>query len=147
MAGKKTATPRLIADLAGHHVGPVNEACYVESVKAVISVSDDKYDHEKKPFCSGLPTVCCRNIIVWLRRDDGTYWPSISHGMPSAVTALFLHEQTHRLFVGLEQGNISVRPKKPTMAAIPPYVGLSVHLRRVNCILHRSTKSAKITTS
>eukprot|EP00045_Choanoeca_perplexa_P011122 m.116489 g.116489 ORF g.116489 m.116489 type:complete len:470 (-) comp15520_c0_seq2:95-1504(-) len=118
MAAKRTATPRLIADLSGHHVGPVNDAYYVESAKAIVSVSDDK------------------NIIVWLRRDDGTYWPSISHAMPAAVSALCLHEPTHRLFVGLEQGNISEYEISEDYNILTVKKNYIAHTSRVRCIIY-----------
>jgi hypothetical protein len=45
---------------------------------------------------------------VWLKRDSGQYWPSICHYMASGATALFYCVETRQLFVGIENGTVSV---------------------------------------
>jgi WD40 repeat protein len=55
----------------------------------VVSVSDDK------------------TIRVWLKRDSGTYWPSICTYMPSGCTAIEYTPETRQLFIGQDNGTIS----------------------------------------
>lgn len=52
---------------------------------------------------------CSRTVRVWLRRESGQYWPSVCHYMPSAATALFFSKDTRRLFIGQDNGVVSVR--------------------------------------
>ena len=50
-----------------------------------------------------------RSVRVWLLRDSGQYWPSICHYMGGAATALHYNHQHRKVFVGLDNGMISVR--------------------------------------
>ena len=46
---------------------------------------------------------------VWLLRDSGQYWPSVCHYMGAAATSLhYVHKDDKRVFVGLENGIVSV---------------------------------------
>uniref|UniRef100_T1J4T5 FYVE-type domain-containing protein n=1 Tax=Strigamia maritima TaxID=126957 RepID=T1J4T5_STRMM len=67
----------------------INMAVVISGEDGVISVSDD------------------RTVRVWLKRDSGQYWPSVCHYMPAGATALDYNPETHRLFIGLENGTIS----------------------------------------
>jgi hypothetical protein len=56
----------------------------------------------------------CRSVRVWLLRDSGQYWPSVCHYMGAAATALhYVHQDNKRVFVGLENGVISVKEVTP----------------------------------
>lgn len=69
----------------------------------------------------------CRTLRVWVKRDDGTYWPTICQTYQGNVTARFLYtnyrypqpfaaatssiaynHRNHKLFVGLSTGLILV---------------------------------------
>jgi hypothetical protein len=49
-----------------------------------------------------------RTVRVWLKRDSGQYWPSICHYMASGATALYYCVETRQLFIGVENGTVSV---------------------------------------
>lgn len=49
-----------------------------------------------------------RSVRVWLKRDSGQYWPSICNYLPSPAVDLFYRPITRQLFVGQENGTISV---------------------------------------
>ncbi|KAF7989438.1 hypothetical protein HCN44_008112 [Aphidius gifuensis] len=79
--------PILLSKLEGCN-DDVNDAIIIPREDGVISVSDD------------------RTVRVWLKRDSGQYWPSVCQYMSSGATSLHYHVETHRLFVGLENGFI-----------------------------------------
>lgn len=49
-----------------------------------------------------------RTVRVWLKRDSGQYWPSICQYMPAGATSMHYCVETRQLFVGLDNGSISV---------------------------------------
>lgn len=49
-----------------------------------------------------------RSVRVWLKRDSGQYWPSICNYLPSPAVDLFYLPTTKQLYVGQENGTISV---------------------------------------
>jgi len=49
-----------------------------------------------------------RSVRVWLKRDSGQYWPSICNYLPSPAVDLFYRPISRQLFVGQENGTISV---------------------------------------
>lgn len=67
----------------------INFAIFIDENEGIISVSEDK------------------TIRVWLKRDSGTYWPSIVNFMPSQCSSLEYIPETRTLFVGQENGTIS----------------------------------------
>ncbi|EGD77073.1 hypothetical protein PTSG_07413 [Salpingoeca rosetta] len=86
---EQVARPQFVSNLSGHHRGAVADAIFVPEAGAVITASADK------------------QVLVWLKRDDSTYWPSLHRLMPAPVTHLCFHEPSRTLFVGLENGAIS----------------------------------------
>ncbi|EDQ91157.1 uncharacterized protein MONBRDRAFT_15409 [Monosiga brevicollis MX1] len=114
----KAAKPQLVAQLQGQHTGPINDAIYVPDHHAAISVSDDK------------------NVLIWLRRDDGTYWPSVCHPMPFAPTALCYHHESRRLFVGMDQGSISEYVVSEDFNSMTTTRTMPAHSGRVRCIIY-----------
>eukprot|EP00043_Microstomoeca_roanoka_P028286 m.17479 g.17479 ORF g.17479 m.17479 type:complete len:482 (+) comp8293_c0_seq1:223-1668(+) len=83
------AQPRLVALLGGHHTAAITDAFFVPEAGALVSASMDK------------------QILVWLKRDDSTYWPSVHRTMPAPISLLCFEESERRLFIGLENGAIS----------------------------------------
>lgn len=77
-----------LARLEGHD-NIINQACILKEEDGVLSISDDK------------------TIRIWLKRERGSYWPSVCHLLPYPPTCFYFEEETKRLFVGLESGTIS----------------------------------------
>jgi len=49
-----------------------------------------------------------RSVRVWLKRDSGQFWPSICHYLPSGATSVCYAKETKKIFVGQENGTVSV---------------------------------------
>ncbi|CAI4224216.1 unnamed protein product [Auanema sp. JU1783] len=79
--------PVLLHKIDGH-IARVNDIFLLEKEDGVWTVSDD------------------RSIRLYLKRDNGQFWPSIHHQMPVAPTCLYYSEQTRRFFVGLLNGHV-----------------------------------------
>jgi hypothetical protein len=52
--------------------------------------------------------LSCRSVRIWLKRDSGQFWPSICHYMPSGATSVCFTKKVWRVFVGQENGTVSV---------------------------------------
>lgn len=68
----------------------INGALFIEN-EGIITVSDDKLVFLLSPSYHvdiSLSFSLCRTIRVWLKRDSGTYWPSIVNFMPSQCSSL-----------------------------------------------------------
>lgn len=55
----------------------------------------------------GLLNLTCghhRTLLIWLKRDTGAFWPSVSKSLPSAGSVLSYSTNRRELFVGIEQG-------------------------------------------
>lgn len=79
--------PALLQKIEGH-VARVNDVILLLKEDGVWTASDD------------------RSVRLYLKRDNGQYWPSIHKVMPVAPTCLHYSEETSRLFVGLLNGNV-----------------------------------------
>lgn len=75
--------------VAGQHAGAVNGAVFIPAANAAISVADDK------------------NLLIWLQRSNGQFWPSVHQALPSEGTCLAFDHAARRLFVGTGLGAIS----------------------------------------
>ncbi|XP_063715182.1 WD repeat and FYVE domain-containing protein 1-like [Symsagittifera roscoffensis] len=64
----------------------VNAFAIVSKEDGVITVSNDK------------------SLKVWLKRDNGQYWPSICHFLPDFGTAIAFNERLLKIFIGLNVG-------------------------------------------
>ena len=84
------ARPELVNKIEAQ-TGEINGIVQMPGKDAILSVSSD------------------RSVRVWLLRDSGQYWPSICHYMGGAATALHYNHQHRKVFVGLDNGMISVR--------------------------------------
>lgn len=71
------------------HEDIINQACILKGEDGVLSISDDK------------------TIRIWLKRERGSYWPSVCHLLPSQVVCFYFDQDAKRLFVGLANGIIS----------------------------------------
>lgn len=69
---------QLISKLEGHQ-DVVNAAVIIPNEDGVISVSEDKYVFGFIFAISNLFLLKIRTIRIWLKRDRGTYWPSVCH--------------------------------------------------------------------
>lgn len=78
----------LIDKLEGHS-DIINQACILNDEDGVLSASQDK------------------TIRIWLKRERGSYWPSVCHLLSFAPTCFHFDQPSKRLFVGLESGTIS----------------------------------------
>lgn len=67
----------------------INGAIFIEN-EGIISVSDDKFvfSLSLSYHVDILLSLFCRTVRVWLKRDSGTYWPSIVNFMPSQCSSL-----------------------------------------------------------
>ncbi|XP_030384152.1 WD repeat and FYVE domain-containing protein 2 isoform X1 [Scaptodrosophila lebanonensis] len=81
--------PELLGKLEGS-ADDVNAAILIPGEDGVISVSDDK------------------TVRVWLKRDSGQYWPSICQYMPSGCTAIEYVSETRQLYVGQDNGTVTL---------------------------------------
>ena len=84
-----SARPELVNKIDAA-TGEVNGIIQMPGKDAILSISSD------------------RSVRVWLLRDSGQYWPSICHYMGGAATALHYNHQHRKVFVGLDNGMISV---------------------------------------
>lgn len=71
------------------HQDIVNMALILREEEGVISISDDK------------------TVRIWLKRENGSYWPSVCHIMPAPASAMDFDPASRRLFVGTELGGIT----------------------------------------
>jgi len=110
--------PALIKQLSGH-TSTINQVILVPRDTALISVSDD------------------RTIRVWIKRDNGDYWPSICQTLEFPVTCLAL-EDLH-LFVGTESGSINHYKITPDLNRITLLRIYNSHQSRVSGLVYTST--------
>lgn len=78
----------LVARLQGHE-DVINQACILKDEDGVLSISEDK------------------TIRIWLKRERGSYWPSVCHLLPCAPTCFLFEQELRRLFIGLANGTIT----------------------------------------
>lgn len=78
----------LLARLEGHE-DIINQACILEDEDGILSISED------------------RTIRIWLKRERGSYWPSVCHLLPSSPACFHFDQSQKRLFVGLDNGTIT----------------------------------------
>lgn len=78
----------LIARLEGHD-DVINQACILNDEDGILSISDD------------------RTLRIWLKRERGSYWPSVCHLLPSQPTCFHFNQDLRRLFVGHANGTIT----------------------------------------
>jgi len=90
----KSGGPKLLHTLTGHHTGPVTGISYIDRIGTmsggIVSVSEDKH------------------LMIFLRRDNNQYWPSVAEELPSAGTALFINTKDMLAFVGTATGAILI---------------------------------------
>ncbi|XP_064104022.1 WD repeat and FYVE domain-containing protein 2-like isoform X2 [Macrobrachium nipponense] len=83
-----TDKPVLVSKIDGN-ADDVNAAILLNGGSGVISVSDDK------------------SVRIWQRRDNGQYWPSVCHFLPSIPSCLHYTAHIRRLFMGLDNGTVT----------------------------------------
>eukprot|EP00035_Acanthoeca_spectabilis_P022150 m.442263 g.442263 ORF g.442263 m.442263 type:complete len:468 (-) comp18777_c0_seq1:137-1540(-) len=116
-----TRGPKLISRLYGHHTKEINNAIYVDTVAGgddggIISIGEDK------------------QLLIWLKRDSGGYWPSVHEELPAPATALAYEPVERRAYVGLNTGVILTYAVQEDFNAIT-YVGsIAAHKARVTGI-------------
>ncbi|EDV21990.1 uncharacterized protein TRIADDRAFT_29458 [Trichoplax adhaerens] len=115
--GIRLNNPELLNKLEGIN-GTLNAAVIIPEEDGVISASDD------------------RNVMVWLKRDSGQYWPSICHTMSAPVTALYFSSQDRKLFCGIETGLISEFELSEDFNKITHKRDYAAHSGRVNGIIY-----------
>lgn len=91
---------------------------YVSSVAgsddgAVITVSEDK------------------NVLIWLKRDSGGYWPSVHEELPAPATAVAYEPVDKRLYIGLGTGAIVIYAVQEDFNAITYVSAISTHKGRI----------------
>lgn len=110
----------LVARLEGHE-DIINQACILTEEDGVLSISEDK------------------TIRIWLKRERGSYWPSVCHLLPFAPTCFHFDQTLKRLFVGLESGTISEFSVTDDYNRIQHERYFSSHQGKVSGILFSST--------
>ncbi|KAK7070597.1 WD repeat and FYVE domain-containing protein 2 [Halocaridina rubra] len=83
-----TDKPVLVSKIEGSS-DDVNAAVLLNGGAGVISVSDDK------------------SVRIWQRRDNGQYWPSVCHFLPSIPSTLYYTASIKRLLMGLDNGTVT----------------------------------------
>ena len=84
--------------------------------EGVISISDDK------------------TVRIWLKRENGSYWPSVCHIMPAPASAMDLDRANRRLFVGTELGGITEFSIADDLNKLTAEKNYSPHTMRVTAI-------------
>ncbi|VDM49981.1 unnamed protein product [Toxocara canis] len=110
------AKPVLLHKIEGQ-VARVNAVFLLSKEEGVITVSDD------------------RSVRIWLKRDNGQFWPSIHHFMPFAPTAMFFSEETLRLLVGLANGAVYEFTVAEDMNSLSQTRHWNVHLNSITAVL------------
>lgn len=110
----------LIARLEGHE-DIINQACILKDEDGVLSISNDK------------------TVRLWLKRERGSYWPSVCHLLPFAPTCFHYEQALRRLFVGLESGTISEFLVTEDFNRIEHQRYFSSHQSKVTNLLYSST--------
>eukprot|EP00036_Acanthoecidae_sp_10tr_P010475 CAMPEP_0182924970 /NCGR_PEP_ID=MMETSP0105_2-20130417/8057_1 /TAXON_ID=81532 ORGANISM="Acanthoeca-like sp., Strain 10tr" /NCGR_SAMPLE_ID=MMETSP0105_2 /ASSEMBLY_ACC=CAM_ASM_000205 /LENGTH=472 /DNA_ID=CAMNT_0025062797 /DNA_START=72 /DNA_END=1490 /DNA_ORIENTATION=+ len=87
--------PKLISRLYGHHTKEINDALYVDDVDGgddggIISIGEDK------------------QLLIWLKRDSGGYWPSVHEELPAPATALAFDGKDRKAYIGLATGVVLI---------------------------------------
>lgn len=78
----------LVARLEGHN-DVINQACILRDEDGVLSISEDK------------------TVRIWLKRERGSYWPSVCHWLPDRPSCFHFDQDLKRLFIGLSNGTIT----------------------------------------
>uniref|UniRef100_A0A6G1S5K9 WD repeat and FYVE domain-containing protein 2 n=1 Tax=Aceria tosichella TaxID=561515 RepID=A0A6G1S5K9_9ACAR len=110
----------LVARLEGHD-DVINQATILKDEDGILSISNDK------------------TIRIWLKRERGSYWPSVCHLLPFAPTCFHFDQNLKRLFVGLENGTISEFLVTDDFNRIDHQRYFSSHQSKVTSILYSST--------
>lgn len=87
------------------------------------------------PYRETLITFNSRTIRVWLKRDSGSYWPSICNYMPSGCTSLDYTAETRQLFVGQENGTISQFLLSDDCNRLTPIKEYLAHQGRISALI------------
>lgn len=111
----------LVARLEGHE-DIINQACILKDEDGVLSISNDK------------------TVRIWLKRERGSYWPSVCHLLPFAPTCFYFEQDTKRLFIGLESGTISEFIVADDFNRIEHQRYFSSHQGAVTGILYSTTR-------
>lgn len=110
----------LIARLEGHE-DIINQACILKDEDGVLSISEDK------------------TIRIWLKRERGSYWPSVCHLLPAAPACFYFDQTLKRLFVGLDNGTISEFNVTDDYNRVEHQRYFSSHQGKVSAILYSGT--------
>lgn len=92
--------------LAGQHENHVTACMQVTEVggtggdTGVLTVGEDKV------------------LLVWLLRDNGEYYPSARKDLPSVGRSLSFDQDANRIYVGMDNGQIIVRPHPPSSTVL-----------------------------
>lgn len=89
-----------------------------EEEGGVISISDDK------------------TVRIWLRRENGSYWPSVCHIMPAPASAMDLDQESRKLFVGTELGGITEFTIADDLNKLTSDKSYPAHQMRVTAIVY-----------
>jgi len=85
----ESETKMILQNKLEGHSDLVNHAILFDDEDGVLSISDDK------------------TIRIWIKRDTGNYWPSVCQIIQAAATCLSFDQQTRKLFVGMENGQVT----------------------------------------
>ncbi|KAL5476251.1 hypothetical protein EMCRGX_G026173 [Ephydatia muelleri] len=107
--------PIVLATLDGH-TDKITQALAITGEDAIISASDD------------------RTLRVWVKRDDGTYWPTICQTYQAATSSIAYHHRNHKLFVGLSTGLILEYRLSEDLNRMEPKRSYLAHTNRVTAL-------------
>lgn len=100
-----------------------------EEEGGVISISDDK------------------TVRIWLKRENGNYWPSVCHIMPAPASAMDLDQDSRRLFVGTELGGITEFTIADDLNKLTSERSYPAHQMRVTAITYVSALNVLLSIS
>eukprot|EP00041_Stephanoeca_diplocostata_P008405 m.124944 g.124944 ORF g.124944 m.124944 type:complete len:468 (+) comp17308_c0_seq2:105-1508(+) len=112
---------KLVTRLSGHHTAAVTGMEYVDSIGndedgGVLSIAEDK------------------QLIIWLKRDSGGYWPSVQEELPDKATALCFDKTTRRAYIGLANGTIVAYDVQDDFNAVRYNFSIQAHRGRIAAI-------------
>lgn len=110
------AKPALLHRIEGQ-VARVNAVFLLAKEEGVVTISDD------------------RSVRIWLKRDNGQFWPSIHHFMPFAPSAMHFIEDKPRMLVGLVSGAVYEYVVAEDMNSISQIRHWNAHTSTVTAVL------------
>ncbi|VDN04595.1 unnamed protein product [Thelazia callipaeda] len=112
-----TGKPVLLHKIEGH-ISRVNGVHLLSTEEGALTISDD------------------RTLRIYLKRDNGQFWPSIHHFLAFTATSMYFEEDRHKLFVGLINGSVYEYKIADDMNSLSEQRHWMAHLSIVTAVLY-----------